>query len=130
MRLLVDSDFLIGLFRDDDPNHKKSVILMNKRFGNNEMIVSNLVIQETATVLSHRSGMDAVRLFWQKLPKLDLINFWTDKEVEQEGWKIFLKQNKKKSSYVDCANLAIIQKLKLDGILCFDKFYPKNLRIV
>ena len=48
--------------------------------------------------------------------------------IEEGGWKIFKAQTKKGISYVDCINLAVIQKFKFDGILSFDKFYPRSLK--
>ena len=53
--------------------------------------------------------------------------------MSTEAWKNglgrFLKQTKKGCSFIDCANLAVIERYKLDGILTFDEFYPKELRV-
>lgn len=129
MKLLIDSDFLVGLFRDKDPHHVRTTQIMAERHGRDELVVSNLVLQETATVLSHRTGMPAVRLFWDKTPNLGLTVIYIEKDLEEEAWKIFLSQTKKGCSFVDCANLAVVEKYKLDGILAFDEFYPKGLRL-
>lgn len=102
---------------------------MSDRHGRDGLVVSNLVLQETATVLSHRTGMPAVRLFKDKVPNLGLTVVYIEKDLEEEGWKAFLGQTKKGCSFVDCSNLAVINKYKLDGILSFDEFYPKSLRL-
>ena len=129
MKFLVDSDFLVGLFREEDPNHVKSMKLMESGYAGEELTALNLVIQESATVLSHRTGMEAVRLFWERFPKLNMTIVPMDEELEKVSWNIFLKQTKKGCSFVDCANLAVVEKYKLDGILAFDDFYPKEVRI-
>ncbi|MFZ2201830.1 MAG: PIN domain-containing protein [Microgenomates group bacterium] len=129
MKILIDSDFLVGLFRDEDVHHKNTLDILERetKKGSN-LFVSNLVLFETATVLAHRVNMDAVRLFYEKLPKLKLKRIGVDEKMENKSWEIFLKQTKKGCSFVDCANLAAIETYKFSGILSFDKFYPKNLK--
>ena len=129
MKLLVDSDFLFGLFVPDDLHHKRArqiwVDLVKRE---DEVFVLKLTIQETATVLSHKRDQRTAISFVDKLPELGLRVLGIDVEVEEDGWKIFKAQTKKGISYVDCINLAVIQKFKFDGILSFDKFYPRSLK--
>ena len=54
---------------------------------------------------------------------------FVDEEMEKLSWRIFSNQAKKGTSFVDCSNLAVIEKFSLDGIVSFDKFYPKKLLI-
>ncbi|MEK7155243.1 MAG: hypothetical protein AAB697_03965 [Patescibacteria group bacterium] len=129
-RYFTDSDFLMAIFNSKDANHDKAVEI-SERLDSSEVELwgSNLIQQESATVVSHRIGMDAVRDFVQKLAT-DLDRFVdVDKGLEKWAWKVFLKQTKKGCSFVDCANLAVIERYKLDGILTFDKFYPKELKV-
>ncbi|HLE49719.1 MAG TPA: PIN domain-containing protein [Patescibacteria group bacterium] len=129
MKVLVDSDFLVGLFRDEDTHHQNSLNLLEKEIrAGSSLFVSNLVLFETATVLAHRVNMDAVRLFYEKLPKLKLKRIGIDEKMENKSWEIFLKQTKKGCSFVDCANLAAVEIYRFEGILSFDQFYPKNLK--
>lgn len=129
MKLLLDSDFLFGLFVPDDPHHEKArriwVDLIKR---GSEFFVLKLAIQETATVLSHKIDQRTAISFLEKLPELGLKVLGADVEMEEDGWKIFKAQTKKGTSYVDCLNLAVIHKYKFDGILSFDKFYPKSLK--
>lgn len=129
-KLLVDSDFLVGVFRQGDTNHQKAIRLLEKMKEEDvELWMSNLVHQESATVVSHRVGMEAVRLFVKNLTSDIHKRVLVDEELEKKAWKIFLSQTKKGCSFVDCANVAVAEKYKLDGILSFDEFYPPNLRI-
>ena len=95
-RYFTDSDFLVGVFRGEDTNHIKAMRLLEK-IGQEEteLWASNLVRQEAATVVSHRVGMDAVRLFIEKLTKD--IQRWVkvDEGLEKDSWNSFLKQTKK-----------------------------------
>ena len=129
-RSFVDSDFLVAVFNFKDASHDRAIDTF-KRLDSDEVELwgSNLIQQESATVVSHRIGMDAARDFVKRLA-VDVDRFVDiDKSLEKPAWGIFLKQTKKGCSFVDCANLAVIERYKLDGILTFDEFYPKAIRI-
>lgn len=129
MKFLVDSDCLVGALKEGDPHQKVATQLLKyHREANDILYVLNIVLQETATVLSHRTGMNAVRLFMNTLPSLNLQVINLDEELEKICWDLFLKQTKKGTSFVDCANLTVIGYYKLDGILSFDDLY-KDKRI-
>ncbi|KKT29569.1 MAG: hypothetical protein UW41_C0016G0029 [Candidatus Collierbacteria bacterium GW2011_GWC2_44_18] len=131
MKRLIDSDFLVGLFRDADAHHEETLSLLeNETDKESDLYVVNLVLFETATVLAHRVNMDAVRLFYDKLPKLNLKIISFDEKLESMSWEMFLKQTKKGCSFVDCANMAVLRRYRLDGILSFDKFYPDKIRSI
>ena len=54
-----------------------------------ELWGSNLIQQESATVVSHRIGMDAAREFVRKLAA-DLDRFVdVDRSLEKWAWKVF-----------------------------------------
>ncbi|OGG21443.1 hypothetical protein A3D03_02955 [Candidatus Gottesmanbacteria bacterium RIFCSPHIGHO2_02_FULL_40_13] len=128
MKLLVDSDCLVGALKEGDPHQKVATKLLKSHNEKGDTLyVLNIVLQETATVLSHRTGMIAVRLFFQLLPSLDLSIIKLDDELEKSAWDIFLHQTKKGTSFVDCANLAVCDFYKIDGILSFDEYYKDKL---
>ena len=129
-KLLIDANVLIALFRPDDALTERSNTLVNKlKQKGCQFYALNLVIQESATVISMRKGMDMVRIFRKKYKEVIDVEIDLDHDLEDLSWKIFLKQIKKGSSFVDCANLAAIEKYKLDGIVSFDKFYPLDKNV-
>ncbi len=127
--ILIDSDFLISLIIQTEPKHSKAKQLFKKLSSNDDIFCLNLVLQETATVLSHKFSQTLAKTFYrnvkQILPKIIYLN----QNLEKKTWKIFLSQTKKNISFIDCANLATKKTYKLDRIFSFDKFYPKNLRL-
>lgn len=130
MKLLLDSDFLFGLFAVFDPHHKESTSLLKKiQKEKDKLVVLNLVIQETATVLSRKDSQKMAINFLDRIMLLPVRILMSDEGLEAEAWKIFRKQTKKRTSFIDCANIAVLEKYKLDGILSFDEFYPKNLKV-
>ena len=125
MKYLVDSDFLISFSTPEDSNHSKSHDIYIKLKKGTELIALNLVFQESTTVVSKRFGMQKAKLFYEMANQFIDTKILLEEGFEEEAWKVFLKQTKKGTSFVDCANLAVSQKLKLDGILSFDEFYKK-----
>lgn len=123
MKYLVDSDFLISFSNPDDSNHLKSHDIFKKLKENTELVALNLVFQESTTVVSKRFGMSMAKNFYEMICKFINTKINIDEEIEKKAWKLFLNQTKKGTSFIDCANQATFEKLKLDGILSFDEFY-------
>lgn len=126
MKILCDSDFLIALFRRSDASHSKAVTIFQK-VENEELLVTSLVLQEATTVISKCLGMSEARDFYDGVKRLIFRReIRLEKKVEDKTWRLFFKQTKKGTSFIDCANLAVFQELKLDKIASFDKFYPRE----
>lgn len=127
MKLIADSDFLIALYKPLDSNHQKAVDLYKRIQNKYKLTALNIVFQESTTVISKHIGMDNAKKFYQLISKMVGEQVFMNNELEKDTWKLFLKQTKKGTSFIDCANLAFCQKYKLDGILSFDDFYPKEV---
>jgi predicted nucleic acid-binding protein len=75
-------------------------------------------------VLSYKVSHTAAKNFLKKSRGL-FVELPLNEEVITLADKIFLSQNKKGTSWIDCLNIAFIKYYYLDGILSFDKFYKK-----
>lgn len=130
MNILLDSDCLFGLFVPDDVHHKNSTRIIKAAEKNKAHFYAlNLVIQETATVVSNkRTQADAIKFFKNFDKVVDTV-IALPQEVEEKTWKVFLKQKEDKTSFIDCANLVALEEYNLDKIASFDGFYPEGLRI-
>lgn len=128
-KALVDTNVLVGAIRNRDALHERAATVLKELKEKYEAWVLNLVIQETATVLSMRDGMNAARTFYNGYKDIIDTEIPLNEDLEKHSWQIFLKQLKKGTSFVDCANLAVIQHYRLDGIVTFDEFYPKEVRL-
>lgn len=131
MKYLIDSDFLFGLQLSYDPHHKTAVKILRtiQKSTKSELVILNLVVQETATVLSKKDSQNSAIKFLDNLAKLAVTVLVVGEEDENLIWSLFKKQTKKGTSFIDCANLAMAKKYKFDGILSFDEFYPKNVKV-
>lgn len=129
MKVLVDSDFLFALFVGHDPHHKIATQQFRKfRKEGAQLSVLNIVIQEAATVISHKVDQHTSVDFFNKIQKIkELQRLVVDEKLEERAWEVFLKQTKKGTSFVDCANLAAARSYGIDKIATFDRFYPKEL---
>lgn len=126
MRILIDSDALFALYFVDDTNHLKAKnILGTFSKEKDELFVANLVLQESATVISRKIGQKQALDFLKKFEKTNTREIFVDQKLTAKTWKIFKKQTKKGTSFIDCANWAIAQELKIDKIFSFDKFYQR-----
>ena len=129
MKMLFDSDFLYGLFVAHDPHHDTAVTQFREcRKNKVQLFVLTLVIQETATVISHKVDQAASLDFLRRIRTITNINrIVFDETLEDAAWQVFEAQTKKGTSFVDCANLAAIHHYHLDKIFSFDRFYPKEI---
>jgi predicted nucleic acid-binding protein len=123
MKILVDTDFLIALIKIDNKNHLKAIDKVQK-IKEAKVFITPFTIPETVTVLSYKVSYIAAKNFLKtarnKFSELPL-----NEEIIASADKIFLSQNKKGTSWIDCLNVALIKYYKLDGILSFDNFYLK-----
>ncbi len=123
MKILVDTDFLIALIKIDDKNHLKAIDKVQK-IKEAKVFITPFTIPEAVTVLSYKVSYTAAKNFL-KVARNKLSELTLNEEIIVSSDKIFLSQNKKGKSWIDCLNVALIKYYKLDGILSFDKFYLK-----
>ena len=84
-RVLVDSSFLIALFRKDDLNHPLAI--ENKDVLNNSCFITNLVICEVLTVLAMKTkDMDLVNLAFNYIND----NFTLVKEFHMHNFNYYV----------------------------------------
>jgi len=123
MRLLIDTDFLIALIKEDDKNHSRAISKL-EGIKDSFIFITPFTIPETATVLSYKVSQKSAKEFLKEARK-KFVELPLNEEIVALADKIFLAQNKKGISWIDCLNAATVKYYKLDGILSFDKFYYK-----
>lgn len=124
MKILVDADALVALAKVDDTNHQKAVriaSLLKKA----SFYITPFTIPEAATVLSYRVSHKAAKEFLKEARQRRLIELKLTPQVTQKTDEIFLKQRRKRTSWIDCLNVAMIKIQDLQGIFSFDKFYKR-----
>lgn len=127
MKILVDADALVALAKEDDSHHQKAIKIASSLKTAN-LYVTTLTIPEATTVLSYRVSQKAAKKFLKEARQRQLIELKITSQISRLVDEIFLKQRKKGTSWIDCLNVAMVEKHKLQGIFSFDKFY-KNFNI-
>lgn len=119
---LLDTDFIISMGFPEESTHKQAKILAKKYLNTNNAYYLDLVLYETAIVISRKySHKKAVEICSVLRKNTDSI-LKLSPEDEIKAWNLFNSQQTKNISFVDCANVVIAKKLGLK-ILSFDKFY-------
>lgn len=123
--VLVDTDAFVGRFYPKDAHHSRCKTMFTElKAGHKRLVTTSLVVLETATVLSNRTGQEAARRFLDgfiKAGKIDVIHI--SQELQQEAIDLFLQQTKKGTSVVDCSNVVVMRRYCIPTIFSFDRFY-------
>lgn len=123
---LVDSDIFVALFIPDDAlANKVNQLLPEIHQSRKKLCTTNWVIAETATVLSakdsHQTALDFLDMIGEgTIPILTITP-----DIEHETHHIFREQTTKRTSMVDCSNIATAKHHDIPNLLSFDKFYIK-----
>jgi predicted nucleic acid-binding protein len=125
--VLIDSDAFIGRFYPSDPHFQKAsatfAALAKQGAGT---VTTSMVVAETATVLSHRQGQELACMFLQKIQESKIPVIHIDEALQDKAIKLFMAQNKKGTSFVDCANVTVMRQLSIPTIFSFDEVYSKK----
>lgn len=125
--VLIDSDAFVGLFVEHDAHHQKTLELFQKFANDNVKIVAtSFVVAETATVISKLSGQTAARKFLDYSNSGNLPIIHVDEAIQLEALKIFVEQEKKRTSVFDCANVAVMRLFGIPQIFSFDAVYSRK----
>jgi predicted nucleic acid-binding protein len=124
--VLVDSDAFVAWSMPDDYFHQ-TVQAVFERLARDQarLVTTSWVIAETATVLSHRSGQTAARLFLERLASLNFPVVHITEALQNDATGVFKAQSARGVSMVDCGNVAVMQRFAVSEILSFDRFYSR-----
>lgn len=127
MKVVIDSDALFALYVASDSHHSEAKDIFRKLYKTeNEIIASNLVLQETATIISYRLGQKTAISFLSNFERSGIKQFFVGEKLTAKSWKIFCEQGKRGTSFIDCTNVIVYRETKAELIMSFDKFYPRE----
>lgn len=129
-KVLVDSDGLFAIYKVKDPHHINSIKTYKRlRQSETPLCITNLVVYETATLLSYRISQQQAVQFLNDIFTADFNHIFITEQLAEKTLFLFLVQTKKRTSFVDCANAVVMKEFKIDKIFSFDEFYKdKRLR--
>ncbi len=125
--IVLDTSFLVSFYLAADFNHEKSLRLaaQNK---NEVMLLSDIVLFETLTVLNYKAGMPMAKEAYEELLGNKQIRFFhfTEQEKDEALWHFFELNKKAKLSFVD-ASVIYLANTSKSKVLAFDNGILKEL---
>jgi predicted nucleic acid-binding protein len=123
--ILFDTDFLFSFFDANQSTHEQALQLL-QIYSEEDFLITNLVKQELATVISRRKDAEAWKKISEGLDLWQIKNYHINSDETLEIWTLFNFFKTKNISFIDCANLYLARKLKCQ-IASFDTFYKEKI---
>jgi predicted nucleic acid-binding protein len=120
MNVFIDTAAFLAVLNADDQFHPQARLLWIEIISTDStLFTSNYIVLETAALLQHRFGVEALRLFQSDiLPVVEII--WVDETIQKQGMSALLAANRRNLSLVDCISFEIMRQLGLDTVFSFD----------
>ena len=123
MKILLDSSFIIAIFRKNDPLHQSAI--ENKEILDNDCYISNGIVSEVITILGQKTkDIALVRLVYNYMKdNFTIINESDINMYSDNVFAIFEKYNKNKFKlgFIDCSEVVIYEYYNLDYVASFDE---------
>jgi predicted nucleic acid-binding protein len=123
--ILIDADILVAIAKENDTNHEKALEI-SQRIKNFNLYITPFTIPEATTVISYKVGQKEAKDFLKEARAKKLTEVLITKELTDNADEIFLSQNKKGTSWIDCLNAAALKLYGIDAIFSFDRFYKQQ----
>lgn len=124
--IFVDTSAWYALEVQDDVNHAQAKQFL-KRLASNEFgvpITTDYVLDETATLLRARRGLDAATTFLDKVRRSESVKvFWVGEELFDKAAELFKGSGGRSWSFTDCTSFALMRELSLRDSYSFDKHF-------
>lgn len=89
------------------------------------LFTSSYVVLETISLLQHRFGVDAVRLFDSDILPIVKIA-WVDEVIHKQGLSALLTANRRSLSLVDCTSFEIMRTFGIEEVFTFDTHFNEQ----
>jgi predicted nucleic acid-binding protein len=126
MSIFVDTSVFLAVLAEDDSNNEIAARTLATLVENGaQLITTNYILVESYALIQRRMGMNAVQDFQDKiLPSLNLV--WINTEEHERAMDIFLSENRRNLSFVDCSSFDTIQRLVIDKVFTFDGHFTEQ----
>jgi predicted nucleic acid-binding protein len=128
--ILVDSCVFIAYANTRDVHHKKALKIMEDissgMYG--KPIFSDYIFSEVVTVMLLKTGFNHAKKFGTYMVSSEYELFKIDERTFEKAWKIFC--DVQDMSFVDCTNLALMERFDIKKIATFDKGFLKKAEVI
>ena len=125
MNLFIDTSAFLAILNSDDLFHQQAKrIWMDVLSNNNNLVCSNYILVETIALLQSRSGLEAVRIFENRIqPVIDIV--WIDELTHKNALRTLILTNRRRLSLVDCTSFVILRNQNYDQVFTFDSHFSE-----
>lgn len=126
MKVIIDTDALLGIFNPADSHHSQTVtISKNLAEKNIDTEILTTTLGEFALLATSKIGLKptqhAIKILSETMTIIE-----TTREITQAAISIYEKQTSKEESLFDCFIMAAAKLQKMDAVFSFDKGYKKT----
>jgi len=126
--IFIDTSAFVAWLFERDAHHREAVQRFEWVKNNHLMpITSSYIVDETATVLSHREGQMLARKFLDIVPAIHTI-FITE-EIQQHVHTLFRAQEMRGTSIADCSNIVLMKRLSIPTLFTYDSDFEDQFHI-
>lgn len=126
MAIFVDTSAFYAILCANDPNHPAARRVWEQLLQNDErLICTNYILLETLTLLQHRVGIEAVRVFQEDIIPWLLIE-WINDEHHQVAVNALITSGRRSLSLVDCSSFEVMRRLSLFTVFAFDPHFSEQ----
>ena len=127
MKCFVDSSAWIALADRTDQYHLQASAFLRQLSASDLLHTSNYVLAETITRLRRTAGHHVAVRWAEDCRKSHLLHIhYGDQEVDDAALQIFKKYADQELSFVDCASMALMERLNIERIFAFDEDFRKS----
>lgn len=122
----LDTSALYAVLDRDDEHHPAAKIQWQTLLASDEaLLVTNYVLLETAALVQHRLGMDALRALCSEiLPALEV--HWIGESDHAHALNALLAANRRQLSLVDCSSVHVMRTRSLRTVFAFDPHFREQ----
>jgi predicted nucleic acid-binding protein len=126
MAVFVDTSAFYAVLCANDPNHAAARQVWQQLLQNDErLITTNYILLETLTLLQHRLGVEAVRVFQEDIvPWLGIE--WIAAEHHQAAVTALIISSRRALSLTVCSSFEVMRRCSLFTAFTFDTHFKEQ----
>ncbi len=126
MAVYVDTSAFYAVLCANDPNHPAARQVWEKLLQTDEQLIcTNYILLETLTLLQHRLGVEAVRVFQEDIiPWLHIE--WIGAEHHQAAVNALVISGRRLLSLTDCSSFEVMRRLSVFTAFAFDHHFKEQ----
>lgn len=129
MQYFVDTSAFYAAKDPSDRYHAEAVAFLEqvRRSPNLQLVTSNVIVDETLTLIRMNLGHQAAVQFGQQIRESKIVELVHITEtLEERAWQMFVKYSDKDYSFTDCTSFAVMKERSLLDVFAFDGHFAQH----